>query len=487
MLGLWVVFQSLTGLVLLFRDPIEHWAHPGLTRHSHGDLGAAAALDAVRRKYPDEELGPLATPAVSDGVYVVEVGEREVYVDPARAHINGERDHDAGFVALVGRLHRRFLFDSVFGLSGVRLVATAGVAWLVLSLTGLTTAASGRVGQWWRRGQETGRWWRSLPPGARRTPHVLHRTIGFLVVAPMVVVVVTGIRLAVPAGSDRIWAAVTGSGHGRIDRAPQEVRHTSEDRGGDPMDATQLLAALHRKYPDGQVARLLMPAHEDRQAPAIAGVSVGLDPGRGQHGYGGNTVVFLDQFTGDTLWEGRPAALAAARQAAVLWSKPLHTGSFAGCPGELLWAWLAVAIVALGSAGYVTRRLRTMEERTDQRQGQRRLRRRRALTQRQRTLAASATRAARGRRRTSRRLRRRRRIQARVRVGTVEIDLTDTASEIDLTDAPPEIDLTGTGTEIDLTDAVEIDLTDRGLSESTITLQSGDTLESGIVGLPPPD
>src|SRR4051794_38665402 len=109
-LGLWVAFQSLTGLVLLFRDPIEHRTHPGLTRHGQGDRGAAAALAAVRERYPDEVVGALATPAVSDGVYVVEVGEREVYVDPARAHINGSADHEAGFVALVERVHRRVLF-----------------------------------------------------------------------------------------------------------------------------------------------------------------------------------------------------------------------------------------------------------------------------------------------------------------------------------------------------------------------------------------
>src|SRR5438046_894753 len=69
LLGFWVAFQSLTGLVLLFRDPIEHRTHPGLTRHGRGDLGAAAALDAVRARYPDEVVGALATPAVSDGVY----------------------------------------------------------------------------------------------------------------------------------------------------------------------------------------------------------------------------------------------------------------------------------------------------------------------------------------------------------------------------------------------------------------------------------
>lgn len=519
-LGLWIGFQSLTGLVLLFRDPIEHWTSPGLTRHGHGDKGAAAALDAVHRKYPDEVVGALATPAVSDGVYVVQVGHRQVYVDPARARVNGARDHDAGSLALVERLHRRFLFDGVFGLSGPRLVATLGFAWLVLALTGLTSAAAGRIRQWWQRGQLTGRWWRRLPVGARRTPHLLHRTIGFIVVAPMVLVAVTGIRLAVPAGSDRLWGAVTGSGQGRYDTPPRRVSVTSDDRGGAPMNATQVLEALARKYPDGQVARLLMPFEGDRAAPVIAGVSVGLDPGRGHHDYGGNTVVFLDQFSADTLWEGRPDSVPALRQAALLWSRPLHTGEFAGSAGRLVWGWLAVAILALGLAGYATRRVRTLESRLDALRWQRQLRRRRALAHGQQ---ARCSRAARIRRRTGRRLRRRRAVQARIQAAAREPGQTRIS-----TPAPPPapmaspsepsgrngsepvgtvpkakgvttdlvIDLRTTDLVIDLrTTDIAIDISvDRAADmatgaapprpvvyESEITLESGDTLESGIV------
>src|SRR5207302_11022181 len=171
---------------------------------------------------------------------------------------------------------------------------------------------------------------------ARRTPRTRHRTIGFVVVVPMVLVVVTGVRLAVPDGSDRIWAALTGGGHGRSDAPPQGVTVTSGDRGGDPLDATRILAALDRKYPDGLVARLLMPPPGDRTAPVIAGVSLGLDPGRGQHDDAGHTVELLHQFAGDPLGRGRLDRVPAARQAALLWSRPLHTGSFAGTPGTLV-------------------------------------------------------------------------------------------------------------------------------------------------------
>jgi len=436
-LGLWVAFQSLTGLILLFGDPIEHWLHPELTHHGREDRGAAAALAAVRQLYPDESVGVLATPAVSDGVYVVEAGEREVFVDPAGPRINGTRNHDGGFVALVARLHRRFLFDSLpGGLSGARIVGLLGFAWLVLAFTGLTTVLAHRFDGWWRR-----------------DPPVLHRTIGVIIVAPMVLVVVTGIRLALPAGTDRITAAVTHSGQARSDIPPPGVRITSDDRGSAPRDATEILSALTRRYPDGKVARLLMPQPGDRVAPVIAGVSVGFDPGRGEHDYGGNTVVFIDQFSGETLWVGRPDAMPAARQAALLWSRPLHTGSVAGKAGRVVWAWLAMAILVLASAGWAARRMRARDAQSRQLSWERQLRRRRALARSQRVHTTRATRVARARRRTSRRLRRRRRIQAQVRARLSETGWE--ASGAAEPDAGPSGEI-----EIDLTDRVEIDLTD---------------------------
>ena len=434
-LSLWVALQSLTGLVLLFGDSIDHWREPHLTRHGPGDRGAAEALAVVRQNYPGEEVGVVATPAVSDGVYVVEVGEqdpRRVYVDPAGPRINGARHHDSGIVALVRRLHRRFLFDSFLGLPGAWVVAALAVAWLGLSIGGLVTAAAERFGARWRV-----------------DPPAWHGLLGVLLVAPIVLVVVTGIRLALPAGTDRIWAAVTGSGLARSDVPPEGVRITSEDRGGPPRNATEVLGTLGRRYPDGRVARLLMPRPDDRVAPVIAGVSVGFDPGHNEHDYGGNTVVFLDQYSAETLWAGNPDALPAARQAAVLWSRPLHTGSVFGAQGRIVWGGLAVALLTLASLGFFIGRARPMAVGRRRQSVHRQLRRRKAVTRRKRIHAARAARAARLRRRTSRRLRRRRKVQARTlaRMGRAKPAVEQHVRE-------PEI-------EIDLTDTFEIDLTDR--------------------------
>ena len=436
-LSVWVAFQSLSGLVLLFADPIEHSLHEELTRYGNGDRGAAAALAVVRQNFPGEEVGVLATPAVSDGVYVVEVGEREIYVDPAGPRINGSEHHEAGFVALVARLHRRFLFDSLLGLPGGWVVGALGLAWVALFFTGLITAAPEHLRRWWRR-----------------DPPVVHRTVAVLVVTVMVLVTLTGVRLAVPAGTDRIWAAVTGSGLGRPDVPPDGVRITSNDRGGDPRDATEILGILQRRYPDGLVARLLMPQSGDRVAPVIAGLSVGFDPGRNEHDYGGNTVVFVDQFSGDTLWIGRPDSVPAARQAALLWSRPLHTGSLAGDGVGLLWGLLAVAVAAFAALGWIARPAARQTDRQPQLQWQRHARRRKALARRQRIHAARTTRAARYRRRTSRRLRRRRKVQARTLARMGRYPSWGQSP-------PPPFDDPGGDVEIDLTDSVEIDLTDR--------------------------
>ena len=88
----------------------------------------------------------------------------------------------------------------------------------------------------------------------------------------------------------------------------------------------------------------------------------------------------------------------------------------------------------------------------------------------------------------ARRLRRRRRVQARIGIAAdppigiaadppFEADLSDTA------DHPVfDVDLTDTAEAA----ALEIDLTDSTVYESEITLESGDRLETGIVGCATP-
>ena len=172
----------------------------------------------------------------------------------------------------------------------------------------------------------------------------------------------------------------------------------------------------------------------------------------------------------------RPEAWGVGRRLAVLLA-PVAAGLVLGFdPGRVVWAWLGLAIVGLEFAGHVARRGEVPLPPRVRRRWRRQLRRRRIINRRRRISTqrqkARAIRDARERRTRRRRMRRRRLIQSRLIPGE------PAGEQVEITD-PVEIDLTEDAAEAA---SVEIDLTDRTVYDSEITLESGDTLESGVVG-----
>src|SRR4051794_10455077 len=66
-LTLWVCLMAVTGSLLVFRDRIIGWQHPGLFAHGVGDTGATRAVAAARQTEPSMAVTGFTTPAVSDG------------------------------------------------------------------------------------------------------------------------------------------------------------------------------------------------------------------------------------------------------------------------------------------------------------------------------------------------------------------------------------------------------------------------------------
>jgi uncharacterized iron-regulated membrane protein len=395
-LAAWVLVQSISGLILVFGDQIDAWLRPGLYRHGSGDLGPAAVLRQLGAARPRASLGALTTPAVTGGVYAVVVGRAVAFVDPATARINGWRDPKKGFVAMVRRVHERPWQGHVLGIDAAHALAVLGAGWLVLVASGLGTALrrpARRHRRRWRIGRHAGR------------PEVAaaHRAVGLVVALPLMVVVATGIRLAIPERIDRLWATVTRSGLGRADRPPPGVPTMSQDHGGRPLDADQALAALHRLRPGAVVARLAMPLPRDRSGPVVAALSVGHDPGRGPRGRGGDLAVLLDQYDGHRLWLGRASAVPILRRVPTEWSLPLHTGTAAGgtvlgTPLRMVWVGFALGGAGLATSGPLLRLARRptptraeqrerLAERRRRRARRRRSRRRRVGSSRRRTPA----------------------------------------------------------------------------------------------------
>jgi uncharacterized iron-regulated membrane protein len=401
-LAAFVLFQSVSGLMLVFGDQLDAWLRPGLYRHGSGDVGATAVLRQVRAARPRATVGALTTPAVTGGVYAVVVGRAVAFVDPATARINGWRDPKKGFVASVRRLHERPWEGQILGVDAAHALAVLGIGWLVLVASGLGTALRRPAGRHRRRLRI------SLPAG-RQDVAVAHRAVGLVVALPLVVVVATGIRLAIPDPVDRGWATLTGSGLRRADRPPPGVATASRDRGGQPLDADGVVSALHRIRPGAVVARVAMPLPGNRSAPVAASLTVGWDPARGPRGRGGNLAVLLDQYDGHPLWLGRASAVPVLRRVVTQWSLPLHAGTAAGgtsfsTPLRLVWLGLALAGGGLATSGPFLRlarrpiptraRQRERIAKRHRRRAQRRLARRRQIhAPRRRTPAPSRPRS----------------------------------------------------------------------------------------------
>lgn len=150
-----------------------------------------------------------------------------------------------------------------------------------------------------------------------------------------------------------------------------------------------------------------------------------------------------------------------------------------GHVGEHLpWGWLAFAALAVALARYASRRVEEAEAGRVQPVRRRPPRQRKALARAKRS---RATRAAQERRRMARRLRRRRRFQARARARTWPSLPIPGLAPLRLPDPAPLPTPDAAAEEAD----IEIDLRDSVLYDSVITLESGDRLESGIVGWAP--
>ena len=212
-LATWVVAQGLTGLVMISGDQINHWTHPGLFAHGHGDTGPTAAAAAAVKAVGQGSAQAIALPALERGVYRVTVvvpktkAQRLVYVDPDTARVNGIRDPKGGFVAWAGRWHSSLLqTKDILGLKPGYLVGGFGTATLLVILSGLYL-------WFWPRSQR----WRSLRRpqrrpqrrGAYRTIGRWHRIIGVGSAAFLVVLLLSGVNMAFRQQLRPVWYAIT--------------------------------------------------------------------------------------------------------------------------------------------------------------------------------------------------------------------------------------------------------------------------------------
>lgn len=362
-LGLWLSVIGLTGSVLAFYREIDEGLNPGLLTVPADPRGRAAwqplsaILDAAAAAAgPQDRRYGVRPPRVEGACWAVSMtrpspeGEHlvNIYVDPYRARVTGERAYPAGdglpggFIDFVAVLHYRILLRW----------DTGGVLVGVVGLAGLFSLATGLIA-WWPL---TGRWRQALsfkrPASIERRVFDLHKWAGIALLPVLLAVLLSGVSFNLPT---QFRALVEALSPGTRDVWADVPVSSEEPEGRIGLPRALAIAAAHG---GGGRLHYLMDAVEPGSSYGFVWRDV---PGLGA--FHAERTVRIDPHTGAVLATLDPSTRRTAGDDFMEWQWPLHSGQAFGMAGRLLVLASGLALPLLFSTGV----LRWMHKRRAQR------------------------------------------------------------------------------------------------------------------------
>jgi uncharacterized iron-regulated membrane protein len=386
----WLVVLGLTGAWLAVHHSVEGWIHPDRYDASPGDVGPDAAMAAAAEVMPEgTSVYGVVLPTNGRGVYLVwgehaapepqdegtpaaEPTYYEAFVDPGTGEVNDLVNESEGATHWLYRGHEYLWQDQgIFGVfdpedgwcragadghepggvkgiacdvipDGMDLVAWFAMGFLVLLLSGFYL--------WYWPGVR--RWATALVikrGRGRFALHMsLHKVVGLVVWAPLVVVAFTGAAFAFPNLSGWFENASPAQRDFSLWTHPEDLTSSPKD-GREPIGFDRAAEIYRDEFPDRRVNNIYGPG-EDETGMYEAWLTRGFDPWT-REGGAGNVLVTLDQYTGEVLYDGTPEGGNVFDQAWDDWSFPLHTGDFGGTATRVLWVGLGLSPLVLGVTG----------------------------------------------------------------------------------------------------------------------------------------
>lgn len=318
-LGALFVVLGLSGSLLVFYQEIDAAIHPEIQVAARGAAPGwnssvwDTSLATVRRQWPERdgawrfevtgEPGPIA--ARYQPPHAGHHGERiMVWLAPDGSQVLREAAWGSYAMTWIYDLHMQLAVAPAWR----DVVGWAGLVILCLLLTGLWA--------WWPKGS----WRKALRykrgASSLRTLRDIHKLSGLASLPLLLMLVVTGVMLALPDQSNAVLAHVTGP----VDEAPSP-KSTPAD--GPQISIAQALAVAHRVMPQGRLAWVEAPGQPT--GTFMVRIQQPSDPSyRFPHSY-----VFIDQFSGVIV--GMQDSRQASTSTSVNnWLHPLHDASVGG-------------------------------------------------------------------------------------------------------------------------------------------------------------
>ena len=178
---------------------------------------------------------------------------------------------------------------------------------------------------------------------------------GLVAAVPLTIIAFTGAAFFLPAMNDWYDRLTPARADFYLWEPPEEATTSEPADGRRPLDADEVLATLQERYPERTVEVLMLPF--DETGTWSAWVTRGYSPWTRESG-AGNVLVHLDQYSGETTYDGTPEEGNVAEQLWDDWSFPLHTGDFAGTISRSAWVVVAALPLVLGVTGLTMQLLR---------------------------------------------------------------------------------------------------------------------------------
>ena len=361
--GVVLLFEFVSGTVLLFRPELFELSHPDLfaSTATPTPLSAGQATEALHRDRPDFPIGDATWVEGVRGPGVWQITtpdyDQNAYVDPATGAVLGTADPQRGALGLLMNLHDCLL--SCEGYTGyvpalaatVPGLGTSTWADLVLGVIGLAFAvlALSGLSAWWPSTRRFGKALRTkLTPQLRRGQYRANRDlhdVSAMVALPLLVVwAITGAGYGFPfVGA--AWYAVTGGEEQALEFTPDPAGPGAPDIGPDAA-----AAAARRVLPGQELVSVASPQPEQGTDYYLVGLQTGPAPAR----YAGlrtfsESSVAVDRHT------GRAAVYSGGPEQS--WSDWLWTnGNYGVHFGYIVpwWArlvWLAAGLVTIYLVG----------------------------------------------------------------------------------------------------------------------------------------
>ena len=330
--GLYIVFVSLTGALLVWRIDLQRFAYPTLFTPSRPGaiVDAETVLASVRAAYPRHHVSGVDAPTTSRPTYLAYATQGNAFAtilaDPVTGRVLGELP-DRGATSTLQQLH----FNLLGGRRGRVINGIGAIVLLTMSVTGIVI--------WWPTRSQ---WLRVFVVDTRRPWRIvirdLHGAIGICTVVFIAMWAVTGGAFAFPSTFRSLIGSFSPL---TIARPPS----SAAPQGRAPLAWNDLLARARRVVPDQHVARVVIPFGE--RDPFLVMFSPSATRAAGAN----LTSIYLDQYSGEVLPESTNARTAG--DVVMAWMAPLHVGNFAGTATKIAWTLAALAPMLLFVTGVV--------------------------------------------------------------------------------------------------------------------------------------